>query len=90
MMKRVLLRVTPIRRDIKETPDSPEIYEMLDNIDEERAANSYDQYIGDEVVLSYRKGEKLMGKFRKRVRYYDTSTSEGNYNAMHDKSLILS
>ena len=33
------------------------------------------------------KGEKLMGKFRKRVRYDDTSTGEGNYNAMHDKSL---
>ena len=33
------------------------------------------------------KGEKLMGKVRKRVRYDDTSTGEGNYNAMHDKSL---
>ena len=54
------------------TPDSPEIDEILDNSDEERAANSYDQYIGDEVVLHDRKGEKLMGKVRKRVRYDDT------------------
>ena len=28
-----------------------------------------------------------MGKFRKRVRYYDTSIGTGNYNAMHYKSL---
>ena len=33
------------------------------------------------------KGEKLMGKVRKRVRYYDTSTGGGDYNAIHDKSL---
>ena len=59
---------------------------MIDNSDEEREAKSYDQYIGDEVVLPDRKGEKLMGEVRKRVRYYDTSTGEGNYNAMHDKS----
>ena len=38
-------------------------------------------------MLPDRKGEKLMGKFRKRVRYDDTSTGKGNYNAMHDKSL---
>ena len=28
-----------------------------------------------------------MVKVRKRVRYYDTSIGEGNYNVMHDKSL---
>ena len=28
-----------------------------------------------------------MGKFRKRVKYDELSTSEGNYNATHDKSL---
>ena len=28
-----------------------------------------------------------MGKVSKRVRYDDTSTDEGNYNAMHDKYL---
>ena len=33
------------------------------------------------------KGEKLTGEVRKRVRYNDTSIGEGNYNAMHDKSL---
>ena len=51
------------------------------------AANSWYQYIGDEVVLPDWKGEKLMAKVRKRVRQDGTSTSEGNYNAMHDKSL---
>ena len=38
-------------------------------------------------MLPDRKGEKLMGKVRKRVRCDDTSTGEGNYNAMHDKYL---
>ena len=33
------------------------------------------------------KGEKLMGEFRKRVRYDDTSAGKVNYNFMHDKSL---
>ena len=33
------------------------------------------------------KGEKLMGKVRKRVKYYESSASEGNYNATHDKYL---
>ena len=28
-----------------------------------------------------------MGKVKKCVRYDDTSTGEGNYNSMHDKSL---
>ena len=60
---------------------------MIDNSDEERAANYYDQYIGAEVVLPDRKGDKLMGKFRKRVKYDDTSKGKGNHNAMHDKSL---
>ena len=68
-------------------PDSPEIDEIIDNSDEKRAANSYDKNIVAEVVLPDWKGEKLMGKVRKRVRYDNTSTGKGNYNAMHDKSL---
>ena len=65
-------------------PDCPEIYEIIDNRGEEREANSYDQYIGAEVVLPDQKGEKLMGKVRKRVIYDYTITCEGNYNYMHD------
>ena len=38
-------------------------------------------------MLPDKKGEKLMGKVRKRVRYDDTSSGKVNYNAMHDKSL---
>ena len=68
-------------------PDPSEISEIKYNSDEERAANSYDQYIGDEVVPPNRRGEKLIEKVRKRIRYYDTSTGEGNYNAICDKSL---
>ena len=31
------------------------------------------------------KGEKLMGKFRKHIKYDDICTGELHYNAMHDK-----
>ena len=51
------------------------------------AANSYDQYIGSEVVLPDSKVDKLMGKVGKYVRYDDISIGEGNYNDVHDKSL---
>ena len=68
-------------------PDSPYIYEIIDNSDEEIAANSYDQYIGADVVLPDRNGEKLMGEVSKRVIYDDTSTGKVNYNSMHDKYL---
>ena len=59
----------------------------MDNSGEERAAISYDQYNGDEVVLPDQKGEKLIGEVRKNVRYDDSITGKVNYNAMHDKSL---
>ena len=68
-------------------PYSPEIDEIKDNSGEERAANSYDQYIGAEFVLPGHKGEKLIRNVSKHVRYDDTSTGEVSYNAMHDKSL---
>ena len=41
-------------------PDYPEIYETIDDSDEEMAASSYDQHIGAEVVLPDWKGDKLM------------------------------
>ena len=68
-------------------PDPPDTQEIKDNSDKEMSANSYDQYIGAEVVLPDRKGEKIMGKVRKRVRYDDTGEKKGNYNATHNKSL---
>ena len=77
----------PNKEGYQGPPDYPEIDEIIDNSDEEKAANSYDQYIGSEVVLLDMKGEKIMGEVRKCVIYDDTSTGEGNYNAMHDKSL---
>ena len=86
-IKRVLLRVTPARRDIKDLQITLEINEIIDNSDEDRAAKSYEKYIGAEVVPPDRKDKKLMGKVRKRVKYDVSSTGEGNYNPMHDKSL---
>ena len=77
----------PNKEGYQGPPYSPEIDEIIYNGDEEMAANSYDQYIGAEVLLPDWKGEKLIGEVRKHVIYDDTSTDEGNYNAMHDKSL---
>ena len=68
-------------------PNYPEIDEIIDNSDKERASISYDQYIASEVVILDGKGERLMVKVRKRVRHEGTSSGKYNYNAMHDKSL---
>ena len=38
-------------------------------------------------MLPYRKGEKIMRKVRKRIKYDEWSTGKVNYNTMHDKSL---
>ena len=47
----------PNKEGYQGPPDSPEIDELIDNSDEERASNYYDQYIGAEVVIPGRKGE---------------------------------
>ena len=78
----------PNKEGYQGSPASPDIYEIIDNSDEEKEAKYYDQYIGDELVLPDRKGEKLMGGgVSKFVIYDDKSTGEGNYNVMHDKYL---
>ena len=82
-----IFKGVPNKEGFQGPPDSTDINEIIDNSGEERAANSYDQYIGDELVLPYRNGGKIIGKVRKRVRYDETSTSKGNYNTMHDKYL---
>ena len=68
-------------------PDYSEIYDIIYNSDEKRAANSYERYIGAEVVLPDRKGEIRMEKVSKRIKYDDIITGEGKYNVMHDKSV---
>ena len=83
----VIAKGDPNEEGYQGPPDYPGIDEIIDNSHEERAANYYDQYIGYEVVLPYHKGEKLMGKVRKHVRYGETSTGKVNYNDMHDKYL---
>ena len=73
--------------DFQLLTDSPEIDDIIDNIDEDRAANSYDSYIGAEVVMPDRKGDNRIKKVRKRIDYGDISTTEGHYNSMHNKYL---
>ena len=38
-------------------------------------------------MIPDRKGEKLMVKVRKRVKYDEDSTVKGRFNSMHDKSV---
>ena len=82
----VISKSDPNEEGYQRPLDYPEIYEIIDNSDGKMSANSHDQYIGDEVVLPDQKGDKLMGKVRKRVRYDDPSEGEGDYNSMYDKS----
>ena len=51
------------------------------------AANSYDHYVGAGVMLPDCKGEKLMGKPRKQIKYYDIITGGVHYNSMHNNSV---
>ena len=50
-------------------PDTPEIDEIIYNIDKEREANSYELYIEAEVVLPDWKGKKKKEKYRKQIKY---------------------
>ena len=52
----VIYKVVPNEEGYKGPQDFPEIDEIIDNSDEGRVDNSYDQYIGDEVVLPDRNG----------------------------------
>ena len=52
---------------------------------EERSNKFYKKYIGTEFVLTDRKDKKIMGKFRKRIKYDDIITEEGQYNFLHNK-----
>ena len=38
-------------------------------------------------MLLDRKGDKLMGNVRNRIKYDDISTGEGKFNTMQDKSV---
>ena len=49
------------------------------------APNYYDQYIRAEVVLPDWKGDKLIVKFRKSIKYDNISKVKGHYNSVHEQ-----
>ena len=55
-------------------PDSSDKDYIIYNSEKYMTANYYGQYIGAEVVLSNRKADKLIGKFRKIINYNCIST----------------
>ena len=66
----------PNKEDYQDPTNSPELDGVIDNINEGKAADLYDKYNGSEIVLPAKKGEKLMGKVRKCVKYDESSTGE--------------
>ena len=57
--------------------DSPEIDDVIYNCSKDNATDSYNKYIGADVVLSDWKGDKPMGKVKKNINYDDISIGEG-------------
>ena len=45
----------------------------------------YEKYTGGEVVLTDWKGDKLMRKLMKHIKYDEIITGEDKYNSKHDK-----
>ena len=77
----------PNEQEYQGITDSPNIDDIIDNRYGERVMNAYDQYIGFEVMIPYRKGKKIMGKIRKCIKHYDIRTGVVQYNYMHEKYL---
>ena len=73
----------PNEEECQGLPDYLDIYYIIDNSDEEMAFNYYDQYIRGEVVIPDSKGEKLIVKIGKHIKYDVINTGEGHYNSMH-------
>ena len=67
-------------------PYYTELYSDVDNINEEKLADPYDQYIVDEVVLPDHKGDKRVGKVKKCVKYSELGTGEVWYTPMHNSA----
>ena len=75
--------------------DPPNRDDIIDSSDEERAANSSGHYIGAEVMLPDRKGEKLIVKVRRRhlvdrggLTDREDNTEDGNLVSV-DRSEVL-
>ena len=68
-------------------PDQPDIDEHIDNTNAERQVDTYDKYIGVEVAVPDRKGQKLMAKVMKRIRSSDSNCDGNAYNPLLDHSI---
>ena len=64
-----------------------DIDDVVDNTDERTMANTYDQYIGAEVSVPDRKGQKIMAKVMKKVKCKDNNIEGKGYNPLHDHSV---
>ena len=64
--------------------ESKELDEVVDNSDERLLADTYDRYLGAEVAMHDRKGEKLMAKVMRKTHSNDNNANEGNYNYLND------
>ena len=66
--------------------ESPEIDDVVDNLDIKLSNIMYDKYIGVEVSLPDRKGINLMAKITRKTIRNDKNRSSGTYNPLDDHS----
>ena len=50
-------------------PESPKIDELVDQRNSEKAVDTYDQFVEDQVCLTDERGRKMMARVTKRVKY---------------------
>ena len=67
--------------------EQPDVDEYVDNSDESTSDDTYDQYIGAEVSLPDRQGEKLMAKVMRKLRGSDTNDPNSSYSPLKDHSV---
>lgn len=67
--------------------ESPELDDVVDNSDDRSMADTYDRYVGAEVAMPDRNGQKIMAKVMKKVITDNANKSNHNYNPLNDHSV---
>ena len=64
----------------------PDVDDVVKDEDERAAENTYDQYVGAEISVPDRNGQKLLAKVMKRLENRNTN-ADGKYNPLKDHSI---
>ena len=66
--------------------DAPDIDDIIDNENERTQSDSYDKYIGTEIILPNSADQNLIARVKKKVRSDDKNTPD-YYNPIRDHSV---